>query len=172
MLWQTRGFLFCLSSRIVYYGVLNLSIAHSAGSSPVRAYPTTMRHIKLLTTDSLTLEYNAVEDYIVATWHGAFTRDVIKQGYEQILFFMQKEHCHKLLDNHYDVQGLWVEVTDWLAYDWHPRAEKAGLQYHAAVYSQDYFSRLSTDRAINMVRQGIAKGFETTENAEGWLNSL
>lgn len=131
-----------------------------------------MRHIKLLTTDSLTIEYNAVEDHIAAIWQGAFTNDVIKQGYEQILFFLQKEHCHKLLDNHYNVQGLWVELTDWLAYDWHPRAEQAGLQYHAAVYSQDYFSRLSTDKAISMVRDGIAKGFETAENAEGWLNSL
>lgn len=131
-----------------------------------------MRHIKLLTTDSLTLEYNAVEDYLEATWHGAFTSEVIKQGYEQILFFLQKERCHKLLDNHQDVQGLWVELTDWLAYDWHPRAEKAGLQFHAAVYSQDYFSRLSTDRAISMVRDGIAKGFEATENAKNWLNSL
>lgn len=131
-----------------------------------------MRHIKLLTTDSLTLEYNAVEDYIVATWQGAFTSDVIKQGYEQILFFLQKERTHKLLDNHYDVQGLWVELTDWLARDWHPRAERAGLKYHAAVYSQDYFSRLSTDKAISMVQTGIAKGFESAENAEGWLNSL
>ena len=131
-----------------------------------------MRHIKLLTTDSLTLEYNAVEDYLEATWHGAFTSEVIKQGYEQILFFLQKERCHKLLDNHQDVQGLWVELTDWLAYDWHQRAETAGLQFHAAVYSRDYFSRLSTDRAIGLVRHGIAKGFETTENAKNWLNSL
>ncbi|WP_018476586.1 hypothetical protein [Pontibacter roseus] len=131
-----------------------------------------MKHIKLLTTDSLTIEYNAVDDYLYANWRGDFTKDTVQQGYEQILFFLKKERCHKLLDNHYEVQGLWLELTDWLAYDWHPRAEADGLLYHAAVYSQNHFSRLSTDQAVRMVRKGVVKGFETVENAEGWLNSL
>ena len=131
-----------------------------------------MRHIKLLTTDFLTLEYNAIDDYVFANWHGALTNEAILQGYEHILFFLKKEHCHKLLDSHYEVQGLWTELTDWFANNWHPRAEAAGLQYHAAVYSQNHFSRLSADQAIRMVESGIVKGFDSVENAEGWLQSF
>ena len=131
-----------------------------------------MKHIKLLTTEFLTLEYNAVDDFLNAEWQGAVTTEAMAQGYEQILYFLQREHCHKLLDNHYKVQGVWSDLADWFAYDWHPRVEAAGLQYHAAVYSQNYFSKLSTDKAIKMVKSGIVKGFDTIENAEGWLNSF
>jgi len=131
-----------------------------------------MRHIKLLTTEFLTIEYNAVDDFLNADWHGAVTTEAMAKGYEQILYFMQREHSHKLLDNHYNVQGMWAELADWFAYDWHPRAEAAGLQYHAAVYSQNHFSKLSTDKAIKMVKSGIVKGFDNVQNAEGWLNSF
>ena len=131
-----------------------------------------MRHIRLLTTEFLTIEYNAIDDYLYADWNGAVTLEGMKQGYEQILYFLQREHGHKLLDDHLDVEGLWAELADWFAYDWHPRAEAAGLQYHAAVYSQNYFSKLSTDKAIKMVKSGIVKGFDAKTNAEGWLNSF
>jgi hypothetical protein len=131
-----------------------------------------MRHIKLLTTEFLTIEYNAVDDFLFADWHGNLTNDAIVQGYENILFYLKREHSHKLLDNHYDVKGLWAELAEWCANDWHPRAEAAGLEYHAAVYSQDLFSRLSTDKAIRMVKSGIIKGFDTVKEAEGWLNSF
>ncbi|MER2997245.1 hypothetical protein [Pontibacter populi] len=131
-----------------------------------------MKHIKLLTTEFLTIEYNAVDDFLHAEWHGAVTTEAMVQGYEQVLYFLRREHSHKLLDNHYNVQSMWAELADWFANDWHPRTEAAGLQYHAAVYSQNYFSRLSTDKAIKLVKSGIVKGFDTVENAEGWLNSF
>ncbi|HEY4650552.1 MAG TPA: hypothetical protein VIG72_04015 [Pontibacter sp.] len=131
-----------------------------------------MRHIKLFTTDYLTLEYNVVDDYLSADWHGAVPNEAIVQGYEQILFYIQKERSHKLLDNHYNVEGLWAYLSDWFALDWHPRAEAAGLEYHAAVYSKNYFSRLSTNQAINMVKSGIVKGFDTARDAENWLRLM
>ncbi|NDK56504.1 hypothetical protein [Pontibacter fetidus] len=131
-----------------------------------------MKRIKLLVTDFLSLEYNAIDDYLIANWHGELTNEAVMHGYENILFFLKKEHCHKLLDNHYEITGLWSELSDWFAENWHPRAEAAGLEYHAAVYSQDHFSKLSTDKAIKMVKSGIVKGFDTVENAEGWLNSF
>ena len=131
-----------------------------------------MKHIKLLTTEFLTIEYNAIDDFLYADWHGELTNDAIVEGYEHILFYLKKEYCHKLLDNHFDVQSMWAELADWFAYNWHPRAEAAGLQYHAAVYSNNHFSKLSTDKAIKMVESGIVKGFNTVENAEGWLNSF
>ncbi|RAU84096.1 hypothetical protein [Pontibacter arcticus] len=131
-----------------------------------------MKHIKLLSTDFLKLEYNAVDDYILANWQGALTNEAIMQGYEDILFFLKKEYCHKLLDNHYEVQGLWAELAEWCAYNWYPRAEAAGLVYHSVIYSQSHFSRLSTDQAIKLVQKGIVKGFDTFEDAENWLKSF
>jgi hypothetical protein len=131
-----------------------------------------MKHIELMKTEYLTIEYNAVDDYITANWTGPQTDASIKNGYDNISFFLKKEMCHKLLDNHRQVQGLWDDLANWFAYNWHPRAEASGLTYHACVYSADTFSRLSTDKAIHMVKDGIVEGFETVSEAEGWLMSM
>jgi hypothetical protein len=131
-----------------------------------------MKHIKLLSTDYLTLEYNAVDDYLVANWHGTLTNEAVKQGYENILFYIKKEHCHKLLDNHYQVQGVWDDLAAWCAYDWNPRSVAAGLNYHAVVYSKDHFGKLSTDKAIRLGKSGIIVGFDTEKEAEGWLTFM
>ncbi|GAA4434391.1 hypothetical protein GCM10023188_25270 [Pontibacter saemangeumensis] len=130
-----------------------------------------MRHIKLLTTDFLAIEYNLVDDFLVGNWAGPLTKEDIVDGYEQISLFLKKQFCHKLLDNHLEVQGMWVEQAAWMARDWHPRAEAIGLQYHACVYSRDIYSRLSADQAIRMVEKGIVKGFDTESAAEGWLKA-
>lgn len=131
-----------------------------------------MRHIKLYSTDYLEIEYNLVDDILVANWRGPLSKEEIKNGYENISAFLKKQFCHKLLDNHLEVKGIWADVSDWMALDWHPRAEELGLQYHACVYSNDAFSRLSTDQAIRMVEKGVTKGFDAVETAEAWLKAL
>lgn len=131
-----------------------------------------MKHIQLLQTEYITIEYNAIDDYITAIWKGAQTDETIKKGYESICLFIKKEFCHKLLDNHREVHGLWVNLAEWFAFDWHPRAEASGLTYHACVYSGDVFSKLSTDKAIQMVKEGIVKGFDMDVDAENWLKSM
>ena len=131
-----------------------------------------MKHIKLLTTTYLEIEYNMIDDFVVGNWTGPLAKEEIIDGYEHISSFLKKQFCHKLLDNHLEVQGMWVEQAEWMARDWHPRAEALGLQYHACVYSTDIYSRLSTDQAIKMVEKGIVKGFDTLAAAEGWLKAL
>ena len=130
-----------------------------------------MKHIKLLTTDYLEIEYNLIDDILVGNWTGPLTKEEIVDGYEHISFFLKKQLCHKLLDNHLEVQGMWVDQAAWMARDWHARAEAQGLQYHAYVYSKDIYSRLSTDQAIRMVEKGIVKVFDTASAAEGWLKA-
>ncbi|AMM50119.1 hypothetical protein TH61_01525 [Rufibacter sp. DG15C] len=132
-----------------------------------------MKHIHLLSTDFLNLEYNAVDDILISTWKGNLSNAEIKQGYESISLHLKKNFCHKLLDNHKDVRGLWAELADWVALDWYPRAKAAGLEYHACIYSTNTFSHLSTEKAIEMMQQtGIAQGFEDATAAENWLKSF
>ncbi|WP_026463864.1 hypothetical protein [Adhaeribacter aquaticus] len=131
-----------------------------------------MKHRKLHTNHYLEIEYNLIDDIITGNWIGPQTESSIKAGYEDLSFFMQQQVCHKLLDNHLEVKGIWVDGAGWMAYDWHPRAEKNGLIYHACVYSRDTFSRLSTHQAIHMVEKGIIEGFDTREAAENWLKAV
>jgi hypothetical protein len=59
-----------------------------------------------------------------------------------------------------------------LAYDWHPRAERMGLQYHACVYSTSTFSQLSTEKAIRLMKNSLVLGFDSEILAENWLKSF
>src|SRR5688572_11334050 len=131
-----------------------------------------MRHIELLKTDIFKIEYNAINEILVANWSGALTNEAIVNGYENIALFLKKQSCRKLLDNHLEAEGIWSDQAKWVAHDWYPRAEKNGLQYHACVYSKSVFSRLSTEQTIKMVQKGIVAGFDTHATAENWLKDL
>lgn len=131
-----------------------------------------MKHIPLHSTDYLAIEYNAVDDILISNWRGTLSNEEIKKGYEAIAVQLKKQFCHKLLDNHLDVRGLWADLAEWVAFDWHPRAEALGLEYHACVYSTSTFSQLSTEKAISLIKTSIAQGFEHRDAAENWLKSF
>lgn len=131
-----------------------------------------MRHQLLAEFGYLTLEYDAVEEFIHAIWQGEQTDDTIREGYESILQYLRLERCARLLDNHLAIHGLWVSQTDWLAFDWYPRAVAAGLQYHTVVYSLDFFSQRSTREAIAKIPGGLVAGFSDVEVAQKALLSM
>lgn len=131
-----------------------------------------MRHQLLAELGFLTLEYDVVAEYIHAIWQGEQTDDTIRQGYEQILHYLHSERCARLLDDHLAIHGLWVSQAGWFAHDWYPRAVEAGLQYHAVVYSQDYFSQRSTQKAIEEVPGGLVAGFSDVGTARNALLSM
>jgi hypothetical protein len=131
-----------------------------------------MRHRILSELGYLTLEYDAVEEYIHAIWQGEQTDETIREGYEQILYYLHLERCARLLDNHLAIHGLWVSQAHWFAHDWYPRAVEAGLQYHTIVYSQDYFSQRSTQQAIDEVPGGLVAGFTDVEVARKALLAM
>ncbi|GGK66934.1 hypothetical protein ACD591_02900 [Rufibacter glacialis] len=131
-----------------------------------------MKHRHLLSTESLTLEYNAIDDILLSKWKGHLSNEQIKEGYESIGVHLKKNFCHKLLDNHLEVRGLWVDLAEWVAKDWHPRAEALGLEYHAFVFSTSTFSHLSTEKALSLITTSIVAGFEEEGSAEKWLKSF
>lgn len=128
------------------------------GSTPMR-YQTLAEH------SFLTLKYDMVGQYLHALWHGEQTDETIRAGYEAILQQLVAERCTRLLDDHYDIKGIWLSQADWFAYDWYPRAVAAGLQHYTAVYSQDFFSRRSTQTALSLIPGGLLTGFIEVDTA-------
>lgn len=131
-----------------------------------------MRHRVLYQLDFLTLEYDAVEEYIHAVWQGEQTDESIRRGYQEILDYMQQERCVRLLDDHQAIQGVWVSQASWYANEWYPTALEAGLQHYAVVYAHDYFSRRSTQEALAQIPGGLAIGYTDVETARHALLAL
>ncbi|TGE17373.1 hypothetical protein [Hymenobacter elongatus] len=119
-----------------------------------------MKHRILHESATLVLEYDVVSDYIHAIWAREQTPATIEAGYELILACLGRQHCHRLLDNHAAIHGYWADMAAWFSLDWYPRARRAGLEYHAVVYSTDYLGRRSTEEALHGIVSGAVAGFE------------
>jgi hypothetical protein len=124
-----------------------------------------MRHRILHKSDSLVLEYDVVADYIHAIWAREQTPATIATGYECILEHLEREYCHRLLDNHEAIHGYWADLSDWVSLDWYPRARRGGLENHAVVFSSDILGRRSTEEALRGIRGGAVAGFEDVATA-------
>ena len=127
----------------------------------------------LLESPTLCIYYDTHSDWIYMDWLGEQTVDSVKEGCEKLLTFIVSERCHKVLNDNTRVTNIWSDAAIWVALDIFPRAEKAGLQYLAWIYSPDQFSRLSTDEVL--VRQTasiIVVPFNCYEEASNWLAAV
>jgi hypothetical protein len=130
-----------------------------------------MHHLILYKADYLTLEYDALANYLHAIWGPEQTTATLREGYEQILHYLKSEYCHRLLDNHTAMHGIWADLADWVSLDWYPRAQHAGLDNHAVVFATEYFGRRSTEEIISRIAGGTIAGFDNVDAARRALLS-
>ncbi|GAB3308179.1 hypothetical protein GCM10027348_39610 [Hymenobacter tenuis] len=131
-----------------------------------------MHHRIVFSSDHLVLEYDVLANYLHAIWGREQTGSTIQAGYEQILLTLQHEFCHRLLDNHRAIEGIWIEAAEWVSQDWYPRAQRAGLQAHAIVYAAEFFGRRSTEEVVRRIAGGAVVGFEEVDVARRALLSM
>ena len=127
----------------------------------------------LLESPTLCIYYDTVFDWIYMDWIGQQTVESVKEGCEKLLTFIVSERCPKVMNDNTRVTNIWSDAAIWVANDFFPRAEKAGLQYLAWIYSPDQFSRLSADEVL--VRQSvniIIVPFNNFEEAKNWLTTV
>ena len=124
-----------------------------------------MKHRLLHESASIVLEYDVVADYIYAVWARYQSPTTIETGYELILVYLEREHCHRLLDNHEAIHGYWADRADWVSQDWYPRAQLVGLENYAVVYSADLLARRSTEEVLLGITGGAVAGFDDVATA-------
>jgi len=143
------------------------------GSAPwkfrpvVRHFAPFPMHPRLLShTPTLTIQYDPVNECLLARWSSEQTLGSLRAGYTLLLEKMQRHACSRLLDDHRQLHLLWADLADWFGTTWAPRARQAGLTAHAVVYARYFFARSSTELALRRVRgSGLTAGFDTEEAA-------
>jgi len=84
---------------------------------------------------------------------------------------MVKNNVYKVLNNNIHVLGNWSEAIDWVAQEWFPAMQKAGLRYFAWVNSPSVFSQLSARKSVNTLSDKMTISFFTDViTAEAWIN--
>jgi hypothetical protein len=121
----------------------------------------------------LTATRDRVNNWIHAEWSGVQTLATIQTGGLAYIDMLRAEPCAKLLNDHRELVGRFVDANEWVAQVWTPRIMQAGLRYFAQVLAPGVFGQLSMqDLHQRISDQFEIKMFEHLADAEDWLRSL
>jgi hypothetical protein len=120
----------------------------------------------------LTATRDRANGWIHAEWTGIQTLETIQEGGLAYIDMLRAEPCPKLLNDHRELVGRFVDANDWIAQVWTPRIMQAGLRYFAQVLSPGVFGQLSMkDLHQRISDQFEIKLFGELADAGEWLRS-
>ncbi|SHJ68283.1 hypothetical protein SAMN02745146_3690 [Hymenobacter daecheongensis DSM 21074] len=111
-------------------------------------------------------------EWIYAQWSGIQTLDIVQTAGLHYLEMMREEPCPRLLNDHHDVIGRFLDVNEWIVNYWAPQAVQAGLRTVAQVLAPG----VETSPAVRDLIQRLAPRFTTAffttlPEAQAWLRA-
>ena len=79
------------------------------------------------------IERDRENGWIYAHWSGIQSMEMVQTAGLHYLDMMAEEPCPRLLNDHHDVIGRFLDVNEWIVGYWAPRAHEAGLRTVAQV---------------------------------------
>jgi hypothetical protein len=78
--------------------------------------------------------------------------------------------AQKVFNDNTHVLGNWSEAAEWTGKEWFPAMEEAGLRYFAWIFSPSAFSKLATEKSVDLkVGHVITQFFTDIAEADLWL---
>lgn len=123
--------------------------------------------------NSITITYDKNLKRLDVNWTGFQDFNSVQAGCKQLLLFVKRHHCGKILNDNRQVLGTWSEAAEWVGEYFFPILGQAGGQFIAWVFSQSAFSKLSAKKTLS-VAPGIinVQFFTDMSAAENWINKL
>jgi hypothetical protein len=123
----------------------------------------------LYTSDNIDIFHEQADGWLYADWKGYQSVDMVKAGCEQMLRQLNTLKLSRVLNDNTHVSGIWVGAAAWVAGDWFPRMQQAGLRHFAWVRSPSRLSHISTTTALEQAPPGAAVLFDDLSSAAAWL---
>jgi anti-sigma regulatory factor (Ser/Thr protein kinase) len=121
--------------------------------------------------NTITLSYNQSKKRIDASWKGFHNLESAQRGCLRMQDMLIKNKVHKIFNDNTHVLGNWSEAVEWVAQEWFPALEKAGLTHFAWIDSPSVFSQLSARKSVDMLPANITmRFFRDAASAEIWIN--
>lgn len=110
---------------------------------------------------------------IVSEWEGFHSLHTIKTGCLKLLNLVVDKQAKFILNDNIKVIGTWNDAVEWVANEFFPMLQNAGVTHIAWVYSSSTFSRLSADMTIaNLNGNIVVATFEDSAIAKQWLHKM
>jgi len=116
---------------------------------------------------NIEISYDETTKILHCNWIGFQNKESIVKSGGDILSFMKKKGCTKVLNDNTLVTGPWQEAAEWTAKEWFPSMAAAGLKHFAWIFSTNIFSELSAKKA--MPGSDVVKSFNSAKEAKEWL---
>ncbi len=122
--------------------------------------------------DHVLVEYDEVNEWIMADWLGYQSEETLKDGFTIISDAVKRFGTSKILNDNSHVLGIWTPAVQWLAGTYFPGLYKEGIKKFAWVNSPSALSRFSTEETLKEVNHmKMIKTFDSIEEAKTWLKS-
>jgi PAS domain S-box-containing protein len=116
------------------------------------------------------IDYNEEYEFITSDWKGFQSNHSVKTGCLKLLGVINNKQAKLLLNDNTHVLGNWGDAVGWVAEEFFPIMESAGITHIAWIYSPSTFSQLAADNTIEKVQGNITtKTFNNKADAMKWL---
>jgi len=112
------------------------------------------------------------DEYLIANYKGFHDKFSVKAGSKKILDTLKtnENSFSKILIDDTDLLGVWDGAVEWIANEWFPMIERAGVKHIAVVYPKSTFTKVSVDNVASKIDAKIIfKAFNQTQSAIAWL---
>ncbi|GAB2478704.1 hypothetical protein GCM10011375_18280 [Hymenobacter qilianensis] len=123
----------------------------------------------LLDTPSICIAHDHCNQWLYVDWKGEQNESSIWVGRQQLVEWLRRTKCQKMLNDNSNLEGPWQEASQWLDEAFFQTLADAGLHYLAWVYSPNYLSRSVIDDALSCISKPMIVSFEDVASAYTWL---
>lgn len=85
------------------------------------------------------------EGTLTMEWKGFVKGELIKEGHEDALEYIQQHNITGIIEDVVDFSGPFTEVNDWFINYWVPKALQNGLKKAAVLMNKNLFTELSVE---------------------------
>ena len=119
----------------------------------------------------VTIVVDRQNQWLYVDWKGFQDNQTVKAGCLKMLEMLKAAAFSKVLNDNRNVLGTWSDAVEWVANEWFPMMEAAGLKCFAWIYSQSTFSQLSADKSVDVLKGSITtRFFNDTDEGSKWLH--
>jgi hypothetical protein len=127
----------------------------------------------LLQKSYLIISHNITDNWLYVKWKGERSKENMMEGAEFMLQFVEETGCHKIINDSTEYTQAWPNIIGWVADEFVPRLEKAGIQYFAWIYDDKNLAKVPADAILKREKSDImVMVFDNVPTAETWLRSI
>jgi len=123
----------------------------------------------LFDSPGLRITYDARNEWLYNQWRGQHDEASVQAGGLQVYACLAQQPCTKVLSDHSELHGDWLQGDVRLSRYYFNRLAALGVVRFAWVYGPDYRDRAAMERACCLLTRPVVAIFDEVASAYEWL---